>query len=368
MASATTAPALRRLRLRALWQSLHRWIGLTLGLLLVANGLSGAALVFGRDVDRQFHPELFAAADPSAAARADLYAHAVALLQQRHGADVALTLRPPREPGDTLWVFVDTPGWHGTAYLDPASGQLLGERSDTEGVFGWLFEWHSSLLGLDGGPPLLALAALAYLVLLVSGIVLWWPRVWRRAFALRRQAGAQALLFDLHRGAGVLLGLPVAIAVASGAYMAWRPIGQTVSAVAGPALTVPPKVDGAENARASADELIALAQREMPGAMLSYVGWPAVGTASPVRVRLKRPDDPHPNGLSSVWLHPASGEILRVDRWDALDAGSRAYAWIYPLHTGALGGTWHRAINVLLGLSLASIGAVGIALWWKRRR
>jgi hypothetical protein len=38
--------------------------------------------------------------------------------------------------------------------------------------------------------------------------------------------------------------------------------------------------------------------------------------------------------LTSVWLHPLSGEVLAVHRWSALDPGTRAYSFIYPLHIG----------------------------------
>ncbi|WP_210235074.1 FAD-binding oxidoreductase, partial [Mesorhizobium sp. M2D.F.Ca.ET.233.01.1.1] len=35
------------------------------------------------------------------------------------------------------------------------------------------------------------------------------------------------------------------------------------------------------------------------------------------------PDDPNPNGLTSVWLDPSTGRILAAQRWNALDLGAR---------------------------------------------
>jgi uncharacterized iron-regulated membrane protein len=84
-------------------------------------------------------------------------------------------------------------------------------------------------------------------------------------------------------------------------------------------------------------------------------------------VRLKLPDDPHPNGLTSVWLHPATAEVLKVARWSQLDAGSRLVSVVYPLHTGALGGPVHEILVGVTGLALATLGATGLLLWGRRR-
>ena len=87
----------------------------------------------------------------------------------------------------------------------------------------------------------------------------------------------------------------------------------------------------------------------------------------PVRVRLRLADDPHPNGLTSVWLDPRNGQVLAVNRWNALDPGAAAVAWVYPLHTGELGGPLHEVLNFAAGLTLATLGVTGLWLWWKRR-
>jgi len=75
---------------------------------------------------------------------------------------------------------------------------------------------------------------------------------------------------------------------------------------------------------------VARASMQFGGAPTGYVQVPA-DTSKPVRVRLKLADDPHPNGLTSVWMHPQTGEVLRTDRWNELDIGAKANSIIYPL-------------------------------------
>ena len=352
--------------LRKLWLTSHRWLALALGWLLVLAACLGSLLTVAKPLDQWAHPGLFrqpvTASAPATAPLADVRAR----LQQEFGA-AGFTFRPPRQPGDTLWVYVRGP-WDGIVFFD-ASGRELGRRGETEGLYNLLFELHSTLLLGVPGQALLLAAAGSYLLLMLTGLVLWWPRRWPPSLRIHWRAGALRCSADLHKTAGALLGLLIAVSVASGAYMAWPPLRALVSSVAGDApVRVPqPGPPAAAGPAATLDQMVRTARSVFPAAMVGYVQVPAA-PGQAVRVRLKLPDDPHPNGLSSVWLHPTSGQVLKVLRWSGLDAGNRLVATVYPLHIGALGGPWHQVLVGLTGLALATLGASGLLLWWQRRR
>lgn len=357
-------------RLRQLWLRLHRWGALGAGWLLILSGLTGTLLILALPLDRWQHPQLFQAYGTAAS---DIeHASLEQVLQQlktEFGAQASVTLRPPRAPGDTLWALVRGP-WSGTVYLHPATGKELGRRGETEGVFNALFKLHSSLWLQEAGKALLACVALLYLLLLASGLILWWPRRWPPSWKIELGKGLSRTLFDLHRIGGAALGLLLAVSIASGAYMAWRPLGSAITSLSGAAPTLPPTIDQGtlpDTPRVVLDTLLAQARRHFPGSPIGYVQVSAQADR-PVRVRFMLPDDPHPNGLTSVWLHPWSGEVLAIHRWNELDPGARAVAVIYPLHTGALGGTWLEAVMAASGLALTALGITGIGLWWRRNR
>lgn len=358
--------------LRRAWLQVHRWLALTLGLVLALTALLGALLTVARPLDRWANAHLFQAPPATAARLVTPLESAQLQLQREFGPTVSLTFRPPREPGDTLWVLVRGP-WDGTIYLDPATLRELGRRAEDEGVYPMLFELHSALLAGDIGKAVLTVSAASYLVLLCSGLVLWWPKRWSRAlWRIEWRRGGRRVLFDAHRAAGSLLGLLILFSVASGAYMAWRPLSQWITTVAGVPATAPPKLPAKPTPHASAppgrlplDAAVQAARAQFPGALVGYVQVPP--GQRPVRVRFKLADDPHPNGLSSAWLHPHTGELLRADRWNTLDPGARAYAVVYPLHTGELGGPLHRVWNGVAGLLLFGLAASGLWLWWRRQ-
>ncbi len=350
---------------RRWWLPLHRWVGLTLGSVLLLCAITGSLLVVARPLDRSLHPELFSARSSGIGSLTPL----LQPLRAEFGADAGLRLRPPHQPGESLQVLVSGPSWRGTVYLDAATGRELGRRGRDEGFFNQLFELHSRLfLEQDTGRAVLALAALAYVAMLLTGAVLWWPARWRHAWTVKTRHGLTRALFDLHRVAGATLGLLVLVAVATGAYMAWKPLSGWVTGWAGQEPLRPPKVVPAPAGTAALDldAAVARAQALFPGSELGFVQL-APGLA-PVRVRLRLADDPHPNGQTSVWLHPQTGEVLSTQVWSQLDTGAKAYSFIYPLHTGELGGAATLAATTVAGLALVGYGLSGLWLWWRRRR
>lgn len=349
------------MKLRSAWLLAHRWLGLGLAALLVLAGLTGSLLLVLEPLDEAVNERLFTVADAGPVALAP----ALAAARAEFPADTSFVLRPPREPGESLQVMVRGP-WAGTVFMHPSTGLELGRRGEAEGFFSFLFVLHSSLFAGEAGKAALTLAAAGYVLMLVSGLVLWWPARWRAGFTVRLRTGLSRGLFDLHRVGGAVFGLVVAVSVVTGAYMAWHPIARWVSLASGQAPLRAPAVVPTAAPAVPLDIAVARAQALFRDARVGYVQVPA-SDRSPLRVRLRLPDDPHPNGLTSVWLHPRSGEVLAVHRWSELDPGTRAYSFIYPLHAGTLGGTPVLVASFLAGLVLVAFGVSGCWLWWRRR-
>jgi uncharacterized iron-regulated membrane protein len=353
----------RRLLLRV-----HRWLGLTAGLLLMLNALTGALMLGARPLDHWLNPALFRVAPATQSQPLEVVRLA---LEDEFGLGSQFTLRPPRTPEESIWVYVRTPTWKGQVYFNPSTGERLGARGETEGFANTLFEFHSALLLGDTGKAILAFNVLTMGAMLITGLYLWWPKRWAAGFNLQLRKGLRRGLFDLHRVAGAVFGLWVLVCVATGAWMAWRPMSQWATQLAGQQVVTPPRVlvDDVPVVRipyATLDALVGTAHAALPGGMLGFVQWHG-SMQKPVRIRLKLADDPHPNGLSSVWLHPQTGKVLRIDHWHALDAGARSYAWVYPLHSGQLAGVLGVVATALGGLVLFGFGVSGTWLWWLRR-
>lgn len=361
----------RVINMRRIWLKAHRWVALGVGWLLALVALIGAILVVAQPLDRLTHPQLFKAEQSAMASSAEA-ATLESIRRQliaTFGSKANFTLRPPRTSDESMWALVRSESWSGTVYLNPATGMEQGRRGEYEGAVNLLFKFHSALLLQDTGKAILAWIALSYLTLLISGLVLWWPKRWPPALTIELRKGLLRSLFDIHRTGGAVLGLLIAVSVTTGAYMAWRPLSEFVTTLSGQKPIKPPKIPKGEASHGttiSLDEMVARAQARFPHGLIGYIQIPAEANR-PIRIRMRLADDPHPNGLTSVWLHPTTGSMLAVHRWNELDPGARAFSFIYPLHTGELGGFFLEAVIFVSGLTLGMLGISGIWLWWRRR-
>jgi len=351
--------------LRSLWLTCHRWTALGLGWILILSGLTGSLLVVARPVDRWLHPDYFVAQQQSAAAQVSLEALRTRLALE-FGPRAAFTFRPPRDDGATMEVLVRG-AWRGSLYLHPASGAEQGRRGEHDSAVSLLHGLHSALWLGQTGKAILALAALVYLLLAVSGIVLWWPRRWPPSLRIAFGKGLSRASFDLHRSGGIVFALLLAVSMASGAYLAWRPIGGWISWLAGAPVVSAPSLPAGTGPARSLDALAGAAQAAFPDGRIGlFLYTPQLDR--PLAVRMHVPDDPHPNGRSMVWLDPRTGQVLASHRWNALDPGARINSIVFPLHTGELGGVAGETGVALLGLVLGMLGITGLVLWWQRRQ
>lgn len=367
--------------------ALHRWLGLTVGLLLVVAGLTGSALVFREEIDVALNPELRRVVprvvrDAAIDAAGGPLQAALDAVARAYPAELATRVRMPRDAAGSYEVWLGAaPDRY--AYVDPYTARVLGARRPTEFLTGWLFQLHAHALAGDAGEGVVGANGLVLAVLTLTGLVVWWPgqRRLRAALVVRRDAGAARTTYDLHRAAGFYASVLLLVAALTGASLVFhetaeriahtltgsRPPHASRSRVSSrPAVARPPMPD-AGPARPSADSLLALAVRRQPGGAISYVYLPA-RPGGAFRVRQRLPGELHPNGRSTVTLDAWTGRLLAVEDGTRMPRGSRLYAALYPIHTGVWGGGWTRWLAVLTGAMPALLAVTGTMVWWRRGR
>lgn len=340
--------------LRCLYR-IHRIAGIVLLIPVLLVTLSGALLA---GLDPSSPPRVETAGPARLNDAGAVLERAFADARAQHGDDSRYLIRPPRQDDEALVILVDGPGWHGRRYYHPASGEALGSIDFSGDPGHLLFELHASLLLGETGKLILFVSAVGTLVLGISGLC-----VWLRTSCRRRSLPPRLL----HRRLGACFSAAILLAFASGAYMVWRPFSATVNRIAGVQAVAAPKVSLPAAAKlARIDTLIGNADATLPGGRIGYIAIAPNGREA-VRIRKRFSDDPHPNGLSSVWLEPSTGAPIGHVRWNELDPGSRLFAWIYPLHSGRLGGLPQRLLWILTGLCTAFLAYSGMRIRLHRK-
>lgn len=348
---------------------LHRWAGLVLGVALLVLGVTGSILSFQREIDAALNPALFRASGPPDPALSFSAVQRIAEAETGHPAG---TIRPP----DSVWpVWVVSPprGLRGavTAYIDPASGAVLGRRDTSASFIGITRQLHETLLLRPWfGRDAVGWLGLLLLLMSLSGIWLWWPRggqggILRLLVRLRRRP-ALILNLDLHRLAGIWMALVLAVVAFSGVaivFPGWfRPL-LGLSRPAPLALTPrrePPLLD--------ADAAAAAARAQAPGEVITAIQPPS--RQRPAWTVMLRPEgsDPEFRVRSSITLDPWSGAVLEDRSPRSRAAAEEALALQRWLHGGALLGLPGRLLVFLSGLAMPLLFVTGLAAWLIRRR
>lgn len=278
---------------------------------------------------------------------------------EEHGPMARYVIRPPRGGNEFITVQIDSARWHGKLYYHPASGLREGSASALSDPALLLLDFHDSLFLGETGKLILLAVAIGALLLTATGMWIWFKTSVKAKGLSNRW---------LHRWVGITGAVLIAITFATGAYMAWRPLSALVNQVSGVEAFRPPKLKTEHpGVSLSLEGILSAADKVLPGGRIGYV-IVSPGGRDPIRVRKKFDDDPHPNGLSSVWIHPGTGEVLTHIRWDSLDPGSKLFSWIYPLHVGVLWGSAHRLSWLIVGLTCLLLSYSGLRIWMSKRR
>lgn len=208
----------------------HRWLGIGLALFLIPAALTGSLLVWGPAIDEWLNPQLHYVASTAVLPDAELGRRLLATKPRiRIGG-----IDPPAAAGRSARVIVG--GWVDAAdpehrvneaFVDPATGALLGARSSTTPrlsrleLVAWLKRFHYTLMLKRTGMVLMGGVAVAWFVDTFGGLLLTLPkplarwRKWRIAWKVRRSR----LSYDLHRAGGLWLWPVLFVMAASSVYL-----------------------------------------------------------------------------------------------------------------------------------------------------
>lgn len=337
-------------KLRPILRFLHRTLGLFAAFYVLMAAATGAVLMFKKELLGLAHPELGPMpADPVARAQA---------LAERLEAGSFQSIMLPTE---ALPAFIVYRPEHRTELFDPATLQPL-EGQWLRLAMDWTFDLHHYLLAGETGKIVSGAFGLAIVGLIAIGLYLWWP--WRRGWRLshaRPKRPSHAARLAGHTSLAVLMAPVLFVTALTGASVIFHEQARgALVALFGerdPAVP-PPSGEGT---------LSGLSRAAFPDAEPRLLV-PAAEPGGAWTLRVRQPEEIHPNGRSTLSWDPATGRATAATSEPESGAGSRIYNLLYPLHIGTIGGLPLR-LFYLASSVLAFLAAWwGIRAWFSRRR
>lgn len=372
---------MRKAQSRRTWFSVHRWIGIGLGVWFALVGLTGSILVFEDAIDAWLNPDLLSTRAHGPSLSPDGIATRA---EQEFPLGKVERMRLPRADGEVYRLFVrESPirrvGHERIeAMFDPVSGVLLGSRAaevidlSRRHLLKTLYEFHRNVLLGNTGSNIVGVAGLILLANAISGLVVAWPRkqdAFRRLVWINLRASATRILFDLHRSAGALFVALLLLATITGSTLVWLNYVRDVVGVFSKVKSFPtiPWRGGPGEEPKPFGVLVDVVRGAYPTHAITEIHGPP-GRAGGYLFYLHRPGDEHRLGDTILWVHPQSGEIL-VERSDATRTGGETLMhWFLPLHTGTAFGTGGRIAMSATGLAPLLLVFTGLWVWLRKRR
>ena len=359
---------------------LHRYLGLSLAILLSFAGITGSLVAFQSELHAWLNRDLLAlCVDAPALPLQELIAR---VERQRPLARVvAVPLEPLAQSGPHLLLLSVSPRTaqalpYDQIWVDAATAKLLAERKfnanvlDRRHLMSLIFRLHSSLLLGNTGNLILGSLASLWLVTTLFGLVLAWPRAghWRTLLALQWHSHRLRFRFDLHRIIG-LLSAPIFVLVSlTAVYFTLdflHPlVNRALPSSEWPTEGLPER--NFEQASLPPETALALAKAQFADAKLS--GLRLDYTHGVYQVALRRPTDIGRNIENLVFVDMQQPRV--VTQWTPArrQAGDEFDVWQLPLHTGQFLGLAGRILWCIAGFLPLLLVWSAVSVWWGKRK
>lgn len=253
-------------------------------------------------------------------------------------------------------------------YLNPYNGEVLGMHRELDRFSMWSKRLHSSLLQGNDWRWMLELSTSWVLVMLLTGVYLWWPRTGQSVLPASGLTGRQGWR-QWHAFTGVGLSVITLIILSTG--LTWsRYSGSQIKAVAdyvGQGSPQAPKTLRSQQqpnqSPKSWQQVYEAVRAQAPS--VSYQ------IAPPKRAddvwRISNFDRGQPSSRFTLHMDGYSGQALYYRGWESFTLFNKATAVGIPFHRGEFG-IWNQALLLVFGLGVVWWLVSGWVMFLKRKR
>jgi uncharacterized iron-regulated membrane protein len=364
--------------MKKFFRNIHLYLSLAAGLVIAMVCLTGALLVFEKEMQRSLYPDRYYVA--AGTGRVPLGKLVRTVEQQVHRAQVTgvkLFDDPTRSVEVTYKIEEKVPGQEEPksktelAFMDPYTGALLEQYNHRNSFFYTVFALHRWLLADDTGKLIVGISTSMFLFILLTGIVLWWPqnkKILQQRLKLKWDGGWKRLNHDLH----IVVGFYTAIFLFAFAFtgLAWsfKWFNDGIYWVTGTENVKfePPASTPQPNATPiTLDQALATAQQLYPGASYYNLSL-AADSAATVALTVMPREAAHERASDQLFLDQYSGEVRATNRFAEKNLGQRVRATFYPVHVGSIGGLPTRIIALIACIAGFTFPITGVVLWINR--
>jgi ferredoxin-NADP reductase/uncharacterized iron-regulated membrane protein len=345
---------------------LHRWSGLTMGLVITFLAVTGALFVLRPSLDQIVNRDL----------------RVVSACDQRMPLDALAGIARAAHPGAKLHsIEVSAAANSSTAvkftdkdyvYLNPCSGAVLGTQNQYGGLFGLADSLHRFRF-MENGRLVAGWNNVVFLVLLLAGgLYLWWPRRGQRlksALKFNPRLPGSARTINLHKVVGIYTSVVLLAIALTAVPISFEPVQDLFYRATGTTKLAPPprSAPAAGARRLPMEQFWQNSKLAFPNQEWVSIRYP-VKPADPVAFEVLEQGAAHEIAKSYLYLDAYSGTTLRLLHYDAdVPLGRKLYLYCIALHSGLVGGLPYQILLLLACIGIAVLAYSGLSPYLRRK-
>jgi len=351
--------------LKKLIRKIHLILGLSSGIVVFIVAVTGCLYCFEKEIRQVIYRGLYELT-ATGNERAPI-SSVVELAKKSQPGKPVRSVTFPSEPDKSIQINFKNKT---TVFVDPYQLQVLGELNMEKEFFGVVLNLHRSLLLGDAGKMITGISALIFLVMIISGIIMWWPtnkRSLRASFTIKKEASTKRFNLDLHRVLGFYGSFILIFSVLSGLIFAfkWAEAGMFwLSGSKKEQTKVRSKVTA--GGEGSIDLIAATVLDRFPEQAVTIV-FPE-DTLSSYRATITETNNSFFKKQHHLFFDQYSGAVLKEKMYDQGSAGEHLRAANYDIHTGKVLGLFGQLLVFCASAIAASLPVTGFLIWFRRQQ
>lgn len=357
----------------------HLWLGLVSGILVFIIAVTGCLYAFQEEITDMMEPFRYVQAqDKPYLPPSQLKSIAEKQLPGKHIHSVGYGRKT--DAARVSFYAYQPVQYYYMVYIDPYTGAVLKTKDMEAGFFHWVLDGHFYLwLPPTIGQPVVATATLVFVVMMISGLILWWPRnkaARRQRFSVKWNARWRRVNYDLHNVFGFYMTWVVIFIALTGLVWGFQWFSKAAYwSLGGEKTTVyqeplSARTDAKALYTQPVDVLWQQLAKEAAMAEVVDVHFPASDSGA-IEIALNADRGTYWQTDYRFYDQYTLKEIPVKHIWGRIDQATvsdKIYRANYDIHTGAIWGLPGKFLAFFASLIAASLPVTGVMIWWGRKK
>ncbi|MFM6953533.1 MAG: PepSY-associated TM helix domain-containing protein [Sphingobacteriaceae bacterium] len=383
--------------MKSFFRSIHLYLGLAAGLVIMLTCFTGAVLIFEKELEQAFHPQRYQVKAGPQRLSLEILAKKVKKAvpdakisgfkvygNPNRSVEVSYGIKDKQQGGKKLAEIEkgkekernkkedekEKVGKRKIAFVNPYTGAVLDLYAYNDTFFYQMFALHRWLLGGDLGKLIVGVSTLFFVFILITGFILWWPKtrsVLKQRLLVKWDSNWKRLNNDLHIVLGFYSSIFLFVFAFTGLAWSFDWFNKGIYTVTRSEMKEPKQVESvyvAEKDKIGADAVLLVLNKELADIQSFQVNLPkdSVGTYT-VNIL--------PNGVfemqgTTYWVDAYSATVLDSQSFEQKNLGQRVRSSFKPIHTASIFGLSSKIIGLIACLLGVIFPITGFIMWRNR--